>query len=68
MDNDGQCTDFDFLRFAISTEVTPPGGVIDFQFPLPTLPPGHNRVEIDLVAEHVAWFSWDNTPTATLFV
>jgi len=68
MNSDGQCTDFDFQRFSISDVITPAGGSIEFRFPLPVLPVGHNHVEIDLVAEHVAWFSWDTTLTATLMI
>ena len=68
MDGDGRCVDFDFMRFEISNTMTFPGEEIEIRFPIPQLPSGFTRVDVDLVAEEVAWFSWDSTVVKPLVI
>jgi ubiquinone/menaquinone biosynthesis C-methylase UbiE len=68
IDDDGRCVDFDFMRFEISKAITFPGEEIEVRFPIPQLPSGFTRVDVDLVAEEVAWFSWDTTTVKPLVI
>jgi 2-polyprenyl-3-methyl-5-hydroxy-6-metoxy-1,4-benzoquinol methylase len=65
---DGQLVDFDYMRLQLqpSTEPILPGERVEVVAELPTVEPGNYRVEFDLVAEGVAWFSENGNPTVTI--
>ncbi|MGO9873714.1 MAG: methyltransferase domain-containing protein [Acidimicrobiia bacterium] len=65
---DGQLLDFDFMRLRLqeNDDPIPPGGRVEVVAELPHLEPGRYRVEFDLVAEGVAWFSENGSPTVII--
>jgi hypothetical protein len=65
---DGQLVDFDYMRLQLqpSTEPILPGERVEVVAALPPVEPGNYRVEFDLVAEGVAWFSENGNPTVTI--
>jgi len=67
---DGQLLDFDFMRMRLqpTDDPIPPGGQVEVVADLPHLDPGRYRVEFDLVAEGVAWFSENGNATVSVDV
>jgi SAM-dependent methyltransferase len=65
---DGQLLDFDFMRLRLQPSDDPilPGGRVEVVADLPHLESGDYRVEFDLVAEGVAWFSENGNPTVSI--
>jgi SAM-dependent methyltransferase len=51
--------DFEFKRFPISTTPVEPGDSVDLSIPFEALENNGGNIQFDLVAEHVAWLSWD---------
>ena len=51
--------DFEFKRFPISTSAVELGGSVDISIPFDALKNSGGLVQFDLVAEQVAWLSWD---------
>ena len=67
-DTEGRLVDFDFMRLRVQSgsEPIPPGTRLEIAADLPHLEAGNYRVEFDLVAEGVAWFSENGNPTVTI--
>ena len=62
-DASGNLVDLDYARTVLPRPLGP-GEEVTFDFTLPPLPPGRWIVELDCVAEHVAWFAQvGSTPT-----
>ena len=55
-DNDGRLIDLEYARTALPRPLDP-GEEVTFDFELPPLEPGRWIVELDCVAERVAWFA-----------
>jgi 2-polyprenyl-3-methyl-5-hydroxy-6-metoxy-1,4-benzoquinol methylase len=51
--------DFEFKRFPISTTPVEPGGSVAISIPFEALQHDGGHIQFDLVAEQVAWLSWD---------
>ncbi len=65
-DSDGAVVDYDWYRLALPGEIAP-GQREELTLELiAPAEPGRYTVEIDLVAEGVAWFAQNGSPTATL--
>jgi ubiquinone/menaquinone biosynthesis C-methylase UbiE len=69
-DSTGRLLDRDWARMDLpSLHPVVPGTELTLPFSIPVdLPPGEYGVEFDLVAEHVAWFSINNSPTASVSI
>ncbi len=67
-DTEGRLLDFDFMRLRVQSGSAPipPGARLEIAADLPHLEAGNYRVEFDLVAEGVAWFSENGNPTVTI--
>lgn len=70
LDGDGVCLDRDYARIGLpadSPDGYRPGDTASFDFTVPApAAPGSYRLELDLVAEYVAWFETNGATTVTI--